>query len=192
MKRKEELEESKFMLEATCNNMSIAEMKKMELIEQIGNDGKNIKMIGRSLFIFSKSNCLRRLCFYIVNHRWYDRAVFSLITISSILLTLDDPNMDPESKMAEVLLYFDYVLTVLFTLECLINAILSGLICNGKTSYARDPWNCMDILIVTVSILSIIIASQGGGDGVSILKVFRLLRVLRPLRFLKRNFGLKI
>ena len=71
----------------------------------------------------------------------------------------------------------------------MINIILFGLIFNGKTSYARDMWNLMDILIVTFSIATIIL--RGQGDDLSILKIFRMLRVLRPLRFLKRNLGLK-
>ena len=90
-----------------------------------------------------------------------------------------------------MLQYFDYVLTILFTLECLINIILFGFLFNGKHSYARDPWNIMDLLIVFFSIFTLILSGQGGAD-LSILKVFRMLRVLRPLRFLKRNLGLKI
>ena len=80
-------------------------------------------------------------------------------------------------------------MTTLFTLECLINIILFGLICNGKTSYTRDLWNLMDLMIVTFSIITLSIQGQGG--DLSILKIFRMLRVLRPLRFLKRNLGLK-
>lgn len=114
-----------------------------------------------------------------------------LIAISTMLLILDNPNIDPEGELATVLNNFDIVLTSLFTLECLINVTLFGFICNGKTSYARDPWNVMDIVIVVFSIVTIVLAGQGGVD-LSILKIFRMLRVLRPLRFLKRNFGLKI
>ena len=148
-------------------------------------------MIGRSLFFFSKHNCLRKLCHKIVKQAWYDTVVLILIAVSTVLLTLDNPNMDPNSQLAAVLSILDYVLTTLFTIECLVNIILFGLICNGKTSYARDSWNIMDLLIVIFSILTLILSGQGGVD-LSILKLFRMLRVLRPLRFLKRNLGLKI
>ena len=172
--------------------MSMAQMKKMELIEKMGADGKIIKMLGKSIFLFSKTNCFRRVCYHIVKHPWYDNIVLLLIAISTILLTLDNPNMDDKGDLANVLSIFDYVLTTLFTLECMINVILFGFLCNGKTSYARDPWNVMDLVIVFFSIFTIILSSQGGGNDLSILKVFRMLRVLRPLRFLKRNLGLKI
>ena len=169
----------------------MAEMKKMQLISKLGSDKKIIKVIGRSLFLFSKTNCLRNVCYRIVRHPLYDSAVLILIGISTILLTMDNPNMDEHGELAKVLGAFDYVLTTLFTFECLINIILFGFICNGKYSYMRDPWNAMDLLIVIFSILTIILQGQGGAD-LSVLKIFRMLRVLRPLRVLKRNLGLKI
>ena len=54
-----------------------------------------------------------------------------LIAISTIMLTLDNPNMDPKGTLAVTLSILDYVLTSLFTIECLINIVLLGLICNG-------------------------------------------------------------
>ena len=47
------------------------------------------------------------------------------------MLTLDNPNMDPKGTLAVTLSILDYVLTSLFTIECLINIVLLGLICNG-------------------------------------------------------------
>tara|TARA_A100001015_G_C15039986_1_gene738968 strand:+ start:1072 stop:1491 length:420 start_codon:yes stop_codon:yes gene_type:complete len=138
--------------------MSMAQMKKMELIEKLGAEGKQIKIVGRSLFLFGQENCVRKICYRIVKHPSYDSVVLILIAVSTILLTLDNPNLDPAGEMARVLGIFDYVLTSLFTVECLINIILLGLVCNGKTSYARDSWNFMDLLIVMFSILTIILA----------------------------------
>ena len=171
-------------------HMSLAQMKKMELIERYGSETKNVEMIGRSLFMFSKENCLRNVCYRIVTHVWYDTAVLIFITSSTVMLTIDNPNMDGKGSLASVLRVFDIVLTSLFTLECLINIILFGLFFNGKSSYARDPWNVMDLIIVLFSLLTLVL--QGSGDELSVLKIFRMLRVLRPLRFLKRNLGLKI
>lgn len=57
-------------------------------------------MIGRSLFCFSRHNCLRKICFQIVKHPWYDSAVLALIAISTVLLCLDNPNMDQDGDLA--------------------------------------------------------------------------------------------
>lgn len=74
--------------------MSQAAVKKMELIEKKGDLKKEIVMIGRSLFCFSKTNFMRKVCYKIVKHAWYDTLVLIMIAFSTILLTLDNPNMN--------------------------------------------------------------------------------------------------
>ena len=73
------------------------------------------------------------------------------------MLTLDNPNDEKQGQKANVLRICDYVLTTLFTFESLINIIVFGLVFNGKTSYARDLWNLMDLLIVFFSIATIVL-----------------------------------
>ena len=82
----------------------------------------------------------------------------------------------------------DIVLTIAFTLECVINIIVLGFITNGEQSYMRDSWNVLDFVIVCFFLVNIAAA----GVDLGILNLFRMLRVLRPLRVLKRNLGLKI
>ena len=81
-------------------------------------------------------------------------------------------------------------MTFLFTFECVINIVLYGLLLNGPESYLKNSWNIMDALIVVIAIVSV--AIEGTGISLNYLKVFRMLRVLRPLRVLKRNPGMKI
>lgn len=179
------------MLAASQKHMSLAQLKKMELIS--GNVvHKEIPVVGKSCFVFAENNCLRRICHKIVKNKFYDSIVLILISVSSVLLTLDDPNMDPQGEMANTLNTLDLILTTLFSIECSINIILFGFLCNGKHSYARNPWNLMDMIVVFFSILTHVIKDIAGANNLNILKVFRMLRVMRPLRFLKRNLGLKI
>ena len=112
-------------------------------------------MVGRSCGICSPENCLRKVCYTIVKQDYYDSCVLVLIAISTIMLTLDSPNIDEKGTTAQVLNIFDIVLTIMFTLECVINIILFGFLFNGKTSYARDPWSIMDLIIVFFSILTL-------------------------------------
>ena len=111
-----------------------------------------------------------------------------LIIISTILLTLDNPLNDRDGVLTQVLGILDYILTFAFTFECLVNIILLGIAFNGQNSYLRDSWNILDFLIVIFSLVNIAAA----GVDLGIIKLFRMLRVLRPLRVLKRNLGLKI
>ena len=79
-------------------------------------------------------------------------------------------------------------MTTLFTLEMIIKIVALGFIANGKPSYIRDWWNALDFLIVFSAILSIAIHDK----NLAVLKGLRMLRILRPLRLISRNKGLKI
>ena len=83
--------------------MSLAQLKKIELIERQGTLSKKIQMVGKSCFLFTKENWLRKICYHIVKYKLYDTFVLVLIAVSTILLTLDNPNMDDKGMMAEVL-----------------------------------------------------------------------------------------
>ena len=103
-------------------------------------------------------------------------------------MTLDNPLNDQNGTLSKVLEILDIALTIAFTLECIINIILLGFLFNGPKSYLKDSWNILDFLIVIFSLINIAAA----GVDLGIIKLFRMLRVLRPLRVLKRNLGLKI
>lgn len=62
----------------------------------------------------------------IVEYKYYDTIVLSLIIVSTILLTLDNPLNDPKSSLSINLGRIDYFMTAAFTLECVINIILLG------------------------------------------------------------------
>jgi len=59
-------------------------------------------------------------------------------------------------------------------------------------AYPRDPWNVIDGIIVTLSVLSDTLEAQMRGNSLSTLKIFRSFRALRPLRVVNKNRGLKV
>ena len=85
----------------------------------------------------------------------------------------------------QTLAYFDYVFTTIFTVECSLKLITYGFLFH-EGAFARSPFNCLDIVVVSVSLISIF-----GGSGIGFLKILRVLRVLRPLRAINRAKGLK-
>ena len=44
--------------------------------------------------LFAKDNFIRKICYHIVSWGYYDTTVLILIGISTVLLTLDNPNND--------------------------------------------------------------------------------------------------
>lgn len=86
----------------------------------------------------------------------------------------------------------NYIFTVIFCVEMMIKVIASGLIF-GSDTYLHTGWNVMDGALVIISIIDLgtmnrgaIVTPNNESDATtrifSMLRVFRLLRTLRPLR----------
>ena len=84
----------------------------------------------------------------------------------------------------------DYCFTFIFILELFIKIIASGFFFNGPDSYLKSPNNIMDFIIVIGAILASL--PLGAESNLQIFKVFRLSRLMRPLRLISKNEGLKI
>ena len=69
-----------------------------------------------------------------------------------------------------------------------IKVIVYGFMLNGKDAYMKNGWNIMDFIIVTFSLISIAFSDI----DLEVFKALRIMRVLRPLRMISRNPGLKI
>lgn len=58
-----------------------------------------------------------------------------------------------------------------------------GFILN-KNAYLRDPWNCLDFVIVGsawITMLQTLIGGSSSGSSISALRAFRVLRPLRAV-----------
>jgi len=77
-----------------------------------------------------------------------------MITISSILLAIDDP-MYPESSNEAYYIYFvDVTITGVFIMEALLKIISVGFMFNGPDSYMRQSANLLDLLVIVLSSFS--------------------------------------
>lgn len=82
-------------------------------------------------------------------------------------------------------------MTAIFFLEMLTKILALGLICNGEESYLRSGFNFLDFVIVLSAVFSLLF-SNVIGLKLSFLKALRMLRILRPLRLISRNKGLRL
>ncbi|XP_037400628.1 voltage-dependent P/Q-type calcium channel subunit alpha-1A isoform X5 [Pygocentrus nattereri] len=154
-----------------------------------------------SMFILSTTNPFRRLCHYVVTLRYFEMCILLVIAMSSIALAAEDP-VWPDSPRNNVLRYFDYVFTGVFTFEMLIKMVDLGLVLH-QGSYFRDLWNILDFIVVSGALVAFAFTGgggggEGGGSGgsskgkdISTIKSLRVLRVLRPLKTIKRLPKLK-
>ncbi|OCT94594.1 voltage-dependent L-type calcium channel subunit alpha-1S [Xenopus laevis] len=138
-----------------------------------------------SFFIFGPDNKFRVLCHRIVNATTFTNFILMFILLSSISLAAEDP-IEPESFRNQILAYFDYVFTAIFTTEIALKMTTYGAFLH-KGSFCRNYFNILDLLVVAVSLVSFGIQSS----AISVVKILRVLRVLRPLRAINRAKGLK-
>mmetsp|Transcript_10532 Transcript_10532/g.10601 ORF Transcript_10532/g.10601 Transcript_10532/m.10601 type:complete len:190 (+) Transcript_10532:210-779(+) len=139
--------------------------------------------MGKSLYLFSTKNTLRRKLFLVVNSYTFEIIIALAILLSGLSMAMENPLTDPNSQLSHSLFVIDIVTTVIFTSEALIKIIAFGFVENGKLSYLRDGWNVVDFLIVLLSFASFIVSEE--------LKMFKIIRVLKPFRIISRNQNLK-
>ncbi|XP_067320282.1 voltage-dependent L-type calcium channel subunit alpha-1F isoform X1 [Anolis sagrei] len=140
---------------------------------------------GSSFFCLSKTNPLRVGCHKLIHHHIFTNLILVFIILSSISLAAEDP-IRAHSFRNNILGYFDYAFTSIFTVEILLKmTAYGGFLHQG--SFCRNWFNLLDLLVVSVSLISFGIHSS----AISVVKILRVLRVLRPLRAINRAKGLK-
>uniref|UniRef100_A0A3B4GMM1 Voltage-dependent N-type calcium channel subunit alpha n=1 Tax=Pundamilia nyererei TaxID=303518 RepID=A0A3B4GMM1_9CICH len=166
---------------------SLSEEKK-DLEEDEAANGPRQILPYSSMFIFGQTNPVRRLCHYVVNLRYFEMCILTVITMSSIALAAEDP-VQANATRNDVLKYLDYVFTGVFTFEMVIKMIDLGLLLHPG-SYFRDLWNILDFIVVSGALVAFACSGTKGKD-INTIKSLRVLRVLRPLKTIKRLPKLK-
>ncbi|KAJ0062305.1 hypothetical protein NL108_007505, partial [Boleophthalmus pectinirostris] len=129
---------------------------------------------------------LRKTCFIIVEHNWFESFIIFMILLSSGALAFEDIYIEQRKNIKTVLEYADKVFTYIFILEMLLKWVAYGFV-----KYFTNAWCWLDFLIVDVSLVSLV-ANALGYSELSAIKSLRTLRALRPLRALSRFEGMRV
>ncbi|CAB1346442.1 unnamed protein product, partial [Coregonus sp. 'balchen'] len=124
----------------------------------------------RAFFIFSNTNKFRVLCHKMVNHNIFTNLILFCLFCFCVYVG-----------------YADHVFTGLFTIEIILKMTAYGAFIH-KGSFCRNYFNILDLVVVSVSLISSGIQSS----AINVVKILRVLRVLRPLRAINRAKGLKV
>jgi hypothetical protein len=147
----------------------------------------------KSCGIFGMENPLRKVCFTMSLSKTMDTFILCVIIANCFCMALDSPYVDPESTRAAFLKWMDVLFTFIFVGEMMIKVIATGFVANGETSYLRDGWNRLDFTIVMISCVDFTLTYILVVDGdIGIMKVFRGVRCIRPLRMLTKMRGLQM
>ncbi|KAK6473101.1 sodium channel protein type 4 subunit alpha B isoform X1 [Huso huso] len=129
---------------------------------------------------------LRKTCFVIVEHNWFETFIIFMILMSSGALAFEDIYIEQRKVIKILLEYADQVFTYVFVIEMLLKWTAYGF----KT-YFTNAWCWLDFLIVDVSLISLA-ANLMGYSELGPIKSLRTLRALRPLRALSRFEGMRV
>uniref|UniRef100_A0A8B9WNT0 Calcium voltage-gated channel subunit alpha1 I n=1 Tax=Bos mutus grunniens TaxID=30521 RepID=A0A8B9WNT0_BOSMU len=110
----------------------------------------------------------------IVDSKYFNRGIMMAILVNTVSMGIEH-HQQPE-ELTNILEICNVVFTSMFALEMLLKLAAFGLF-----DYLRNPYNIFDSIIVIISIWEIVGQADG---GLSVLRTFRLLRVLKLVRFM--------
>ena len=141
-----------------------------------------------SFYLFSKKNPIRLFCWSLIKSDYFEAIVISLICLASLKLAIETYFLiNPIQLATDIFYYADLFFTISFTLEFLLKSIGYGFLFD-EGSYLRDSWCQLDFFIVVASIIDISIPNV----NIPMIKVLRLFRIFRPLRFVTHNVNMRI
>ncbi|XP_042730541.1 sodium channel protein type 2 subunit alpha-like isoform X4 [Lagopus leucura] len=129
---------------------------------------------------------LRKTCYRIVEHNWFETFIVFMILLSSGTLAFEDIYIEQRKTIKVILDYADKIFTYIFILEMVLKWVAYGF-----QTYFTNAWCWLDFLIVDVSLVSLV-ANALGFSELGAIKSLRTLRALRPLRALSRFEGMRV
>ncbi|XP_019744421.1 sodium channel, voltage-gated, type I-like, alpha isoform X2 [Hippocampus comes] len=129
---------------------------------------------------------IRKTCFRIVEHNWFESFIIFMILLSSGALAFEDVYIETRKTIKAMLEYADKMFTYIFILEMLLKWVAYG-----YAKYFTNAWCWLDFLIVAVSLVSLVANAMGFAE-LGAIKSLRTLRALRPLRALSRFEGMRV
>ncbi|XP_047435064.1 voltage-dependent T-type calcium channel subunit alpha-1I-like [Mugil cephalus] len=117
---------------------------------------------------------IRMKLWSIVESKYFNRGIMIAILINTVSMGIE--HHEQPDELTNVLEICNIVFTSMFSLEMILK-----LTAFGSFNYLRNPYNVFDGVIVIISVCEIVGQSDG---GLSVLRTFRLLRVLKLVRFM--------
>ncbi len=141
-----------------------------------------------AVYIFARDNPFRKFCWNICTSGWFEGVVILFICAASVKLAVDTYYLQNSGSDYNTVSYdLDVFFTVVFALEAAIKIVVYGFVF-GPTTYLRDSWNVLDFFIVVASVVDTAVSAI----NIPMIKVLRLLRTFRPLRFITHNVNMRI
>ncbi|XP_066993816.2 sodium channel protein para [Anabrus simplex] len=129
---------------------------------------------------------LRLKTFQLIENKYFETAVITMILLSSLALALEDVHLPQRPILQDILYYMDRIFTVIFFIEMLIKWLALGF-----KKYFTNAWCWLDFVIVMLSLINLAAIWAGAAD-IPAFRSMRTLRALRPLRAVSRWEGMRV
>ncbi len=141
-----------------------------------------------SLYLLSKENPFRIFCWNIITAEYFEGVILALICANSVKLSVDTYYLQSSTSLYDAISTdLDLLFTISFTLEAAIKVAAMGFVVDNG-SYLRDSWSMLDFFIVIASLIDACVSQV----DIPMIKVLRLFRTFRPLRFITHNVNMRI
>ncbi|KFM60665.1 Voltage-dependent T-type calcium channel subunit alpha-1H, partial [Stegodyphus mimosarum] len=111
---------------------------------------------------------------YLTDHRYFQRGILTAILVNTLSMGIEYHNQPEELTLAVEI--SNVIFTAIFFLEMILKMFAEGF-----CSYISSGFNVFDSVIVVLSLVEL---CQSSGSGLSVLRTFRLLRILKLVRFM--------
>ncbi|XP_023221349.1 voltage-dependent T-type calcium channel subunit alpha-1I-like [Centruroides sculpturatus] len=101
-----------------------------------------------SLFIFPRSNRLRKVCIFLADNKKFDYGILLFIALNCISLAMERPTIPPDSVEREVLNAANYVFTFVFAVEMFIKALMTLFVLSSKDGWVNIMYTGLDAVDV--------------------------------------------
>lgn len=130
-------------------------VKKNEILISLGFKYFNENVTSNSLFIFSKNNKFRRVCYRMSKSQMY--LIFNIVVIlvsiiNQTLLTFFDYEEQINLHYLKTLIYIEDICNSLIFLDGIIKSIAFGMI-SKENSYLNDLWKTCDFIFVSAYLI---------------------------------------
>uniref|UniRef100_A0A8C0U4E9 Voltage-dependent T-type calcium channel subunit alpha n=1 Tax=Cyanistes caeruleus TaxID=156563 RepID=A0A8C0U4E9_CYACU len=157
-----------------CHRAEHEASRRLSVLDSAGSDQEDGGARGRLKLCSDMWREVRVKLRVIVDSKYFNRGIMIAILVNTISMGIEH-HEQPE-ELTNILEISNVVFTSMFALEMILKLAAFGLF-----DYLRNPYNIFDSIIVIISIWEIIGQADG---GLSVLRTFRLLRVLKLVRFM--------
>ncbi|XP_039223004.1 sodium channel protein type 5 subunit alpha-like isoform X5 [Crotalus tigris] len=127
---------------------------------------------------------LRKTCYQIVEHSWFETFIIFMILLSSGALAFEDIYLDERKNIKTMLEYADKIFTYIFVLEMLLKWVAYGF-----KKYFTNAWCWLDFLIVDVVVNALVGAIPSIMNVLLVCLIFWLIFSIMGVNLFAGKFG---